>query len=158
MRQFSSHRFSMMMMCLGLSTGLIVALFWMLGGARLPTVQAGPPIGGLEMTLAACEARLSDGTNDGLIYPSIQSAVNAATPLSDLIKVAGDCVGAELQGGEYQIAYISKSLTIRGGYTSTNWTASDPAVNTTTLDAQWSGRGLIHYEREIGFDGWHWSC
>jgi fibronectin-binding autotransporter adhesin len=36
--------------------------------------------------------------------------------------------------------YISKTLTIQGGYTTTNWTPSDPDANLTTLNAQGQGR------------------
>jgi PKD repeat protein len=39
-----------------------------------------------------------------------------------------------------QVVYISKTVTIRGGYTTTNWTTSDPVANPTTLDAQEQGR------------------
>jgi parallel beta-helix repeat protein len=40
------------------------------------------------------------------------------------------------------VVYISKTVTIQGGYTTTNWTTPDPARNPTTLDAQKLGRGL----------------
>jgi len=39
-----------------------------------------------------------------------------------------------------QVVYISKTLTIQGGYTTTNWTTPSPDVNPTTLDAQRQGR------------------
>jgi hypothetical protein len=37
---------------------------------------------------------------------------------------------------------ITKSVTIRGGYTTGDWTTPDPDANTTTLDAQGQGRVL----------------
>jgi hypothetical protein len=42
-----------------------------------------------------------------------------------------------------QSVYISKTVTIRGGYTTTNWTTSNPTANATTLDAL--GRGRVVY-------------
>jgi len=41
------------------------------------------------------------------------------------------------------VVYISKTITIRGGYTTTNWTTPDPEANPTTLNAQ--GRGRVLY-------------
>jgi hypothetical protein len=40
------------------------------------------------------------------------------------------------------VVYLDKSVTISGGYTTTNWTTSDPVANPTTLDAQGGGRVL----------------
>lgn len=42
-----------------------------------------------------------------------------------------------------QVAYVSRTVTLRGGYTTTNWTTPDPAANPTTLDAGGGGRGLV---------------
>jgi fibronectin-binding autotransporter adhesin len=38
------------------------------------------------------------------------------------------------------VVYLDKSLTIHGGYTTTNWIMPDPAAHPTTLDAQGQGR------------------
>ena len=75
-------------------------------------------------------------------YNSVQSAVDKAGD-GDVIKVAaGTYTGINNKGGHAQVVYIDKSVTIRGGYTTTNWTISDPAANPTTLDAQGGGRVL----------------
>ncbi len=75
-------------------------------------------------------------------YSSVQSAVDAAND-GDTIKVAtGTYTGINNKGGHPQVVYIDKSVTIRGGYTTFNWTTSDPAANPTTLDAQGNGRVL----------------
>ncbi len=42
-----------------------------------------------------------------------------------------------------QVAYISKTIAIRGGYTLTNWSASNPISFPATLDAQGRGRVLF---------------
>jgi hypothetical protein len=41
-----------------------------------------------------------------------------------------------------QVVYISKTVTLCGGYTVADWTTSDPEAHPTTLDAQGQGRGL----------------
>lgn len=41
-----------------------------------------------------------------------------------------------------QTVYLDKTLILRGGYTTTDWTVSDPQANPTILDAQGQGRVL----------------
>jgi parallel beta-helix repeat protein len=85
---------------------------------------------------SSCTVHIND---DPTTYPTIQSAVNAAQP-GDLVKVAGYCTDIGHSSGLAQVLYLDKTLTIRGGYTTTNWTAPDPAANPTTLDAQGQSR------------------
>jgi fibronectin-binding autotransporter adhesin len=85
---------------------------------------------------SSCTAHIND---DPTTYPTVQSAVNAAQP-GDLVKVAGYCTDIGHSSGLAQVLYLDKTLTIRGGYTTTNWTAPDPAAHPTTLDAQGQGR------------------
>ncbi len=84
-----------------------------------------------------CYAQL--GNQPGVTYNSVQAAIDAATP-GDVVKVAGYCTGVHSRTGITQTVYISKNLTLRGGYTFTNWIVSNPLVNPTTLDAQRQGR------------------
>jgi hypothetical protein len=42
-----------------------------------------------------------------------------------------------------QVAYISKTVSIQGGYTPENWTAADPDAHPTTLDGRDQGRVLF---------------
>ena len=42
-----------------------------------------------------------------------------------------------------QVVYISRPVTVRGGYTTTNWTVPDPWTQPTTLDAGGLGRPLV---------------
>jgi len=75
-------------------------------------------------------------------YSSIQSAVDAAGE-GDVIKVAeGIYTGINHRFGHSQVVYLDKSITIQGGYTTTNWTTPDPVANPTTLDAEGEGRVL----------------
>ncbi|MEM7033240.1 MAG: choice-of-anchor Q domain-containing protein [Chloroflexota bacterium] len=72
---------------------------------------------------------------------ALRDAVNAATG-GDMIKVAGHCagVGGDSNDDHEQVVTIDKDLTVRGGYTTTNWLASDSSLNPTHLDALGQGR------------------
>jgi parallel beta-helix repeat protein len=83
-----------------------------------------------------CSARIDGETTD---HPAVQDAVDAASA-GDTVKVAGTCVGVETRAGVTQTVYVDKSITLRGGYTTTNWTTSDPQAHPTTLNAQGQGR------------------
>ncbi|HXV99875.1 MAG TPA: hypothetical protein VEC93_15770, partial [Anaerolineae bacterium] len=70
----------------------------------------------------------------------VQAAVDAAAP-GDVIKVAaGTYAGVTFRASVTQTVYISKSVTIRGGYTAAFAEPPDPQANPTTLDAQGQGR------------------
>ncbi len=70
---------------------------------------------------------------------AIQEAINAAVS-GDMLHIAGTCTGVVNTNSTNQTAYISKTLTLIGGYSST-W-VYDPDTYTTTLDADDSGRVL----------------
>jgi uncharacterized repeat protein (TIGR01451 family) len=86
-----------------------------------------------------CHARLNDDPHE---WDSVQAAVDASTQPTDVVKVAGYCTEIGQRDGLRQMAYISKTLTLQGGYATDEWTISDPDVNPTTLDAQAQGRGV----------------
>ena len=54
--------------------------------------------------------------------------MNTRLKAGQLVKVAGYCVGS---------ANITTSLTLRGGYTLTDWTTANGALNTTTSRLRW---------------------
>jgi pectin methylesterase-like acyl-CoA thioesterase len=59
-------------------------------------------------------------------FTNVQAAVDAAIA-GDVIKVAaGVYTGVNSYGGLSQVVYISRSVTIRGGYTTTNSFAGPP--------------------------------
>ncbi len=73
-------------------------------------------------------------------YTSIQAAVDAAGD-GDLILIAtGVYTGVSTREGVTQTLYLSKSLTLQGGYTTTDWTTPYPITQPTTLDARGQGR------------------
>jgi parallel beta-helix repeat protein len=71
---------------------------------------------------------------------ALQSAVDGASAGATL-KVAGTCAGVQTVSSQIQTVYLSKNLTIKGGYSSSNWLANpDPATSPTVLDANDGGR------------------
>ena len=111
-----------------LGVGLTMALLWLLSGpgTGLPAVRAAD--------LHVCPS--------GCAYSSIQAAVDAASG-GDVIKVAtGTYTGVSARAGVTQVVYISKSITIQGGYTTAFTEPPNPEANPTTLDAQEQGRVL----------------
>jgi uncharacterized repeat protein (TIGR01451 family) len=101
---------------------------------NMVTVSIVPPL------QASCFATL-DGVT---VYSStnasaVQQAVDIAN-VGDLVKVAGTCAGVQTRDGLMQTVYLSKTLTLRGGYTQTDWLNSYPITRPTKLDAQSGGR------------------
>jgi hypothetical protein len=108
--------------------GLFIAMLWLMNGPPATVIAA--PVSELHVCLGGCP------------YSSVQTAVDAASD-GDVIKVAaGTYTGVSAREGVTQVVYISKSVTIQGGYIPSNWTTPDPEANITTLDAQGQGRVL----------------
>jgi len=94
----------------------------------------------LNITSGNCYANLNGTVYNSSSPVALQLAVLNASP-GDTVKVAGTCAGVIVPFGTglTQTLYISKPLTIQGGYTATNWTTSS-STNITTIDAQNLGR------------------
>ena len=74
---------------------------------------------------------------------TVQHAAIQALPGDEIRVAAGTYTGTENYGGLSQLVLLSKTLTIRGGYTTTNWSTPDPETNLTTLDAEGDGRVMV---------------
>jgi hypothetical protein len=91
----------------------------------------GYDIGADEYTF--CWIRLNDSKQE---YGSIQSAVDATSHSGEnVIKVAGYCSEFDISILNKGTWYLSKTITIQGGYTLTNWTRPNPSRYLTTIDA-----------------------
>jgi hypothetical protein len=79
------------------------------------------------------------GTCGGTCYVAVQDAVDAAATDDEIRVATGTYSGVEARGSMSQVVYISKTVILRGGYSS-DLTVWDPDVYPTTLDAQGQGR------------------
>jgi hypothetical protein len=78
-------------------------------------------------------------------YATIQAAVDAADPGDEVKVAAGTYTDLHVRNSLTQVVYISQTVTIRGGYTSTNGFAGPPdlGTNPTALDAHGDGRVIV---------------
>ncbi|NJN92674.1 MAG: hypothetical protein HC875_00620 [Anaerolineales bacterium] len=80
---------------------------------------------------STCYARI---VQTGQVYTDVQTAVNNATA-GGTVQVAGRCVSSS---GQQQTLLLDKNLTVRGGYTVTDWL--NAGYGPTLLDANGQGR------------------
>ncbi|HOU14248.1 MAG TPA: right-handed parallel beta-helix repeat-containing protein [Anaerolineae bacterium] len=130
------HRLSKIQAAITL--GLSLLLFW-LPSERLQgsAGKLGTPVssGGVVLLVCLAGPPVCD-------YQTIQAAVDQVGN-NGLIKVAaGMYSGVNTYGGLSQVVYISKSLTIRGGYLPDFAEPPDPDAHPTTIDAAGKGRGV----------------
>ncbi|HHS97030.1 MAG TPA: hypothetical protein ENK08_03900, partial [Chloroflexi bacterium] len=106
-----------------LGAAALAGLMLLLGGAEPPIVRAQ---GGV--------LYVAPGGNCGSVspcYSTVQAAVDAASS-GDEIRIA--------QGTYNENVTIDKSLTLRGGYTTSDWDTSDPDAHPTVLNGGGAGR------------------
>ena len=125
-----------------LAVAIVIAglalMLWMVHGARASLV--------IDASYSPNADETCFATPDGgaTVFSStdasaVQDAVTAASP-GNTIQAAGYCAGVHEVVHEMQTVHIPQELTLRGGYTTTNWSTSFPVTQPTTLDAQGLGR------------------
>ena len=81
-------------------------------------------------------------------YATVQQAVDAANPFDSIKVASGNYTDISIRprddytttGVVTQVVYLTKTLTIQGGFNQNNWSTPDPVVNISKLDAQGEGR------------------
>ncbi|HFD40704.1 MAG TPA: DUF11 domain-containing protein, partial [Anaerolineae bacterium] len=140
---------------LALTLGLLVlvGMLILLGalGYALPTARAQSTI----RYVAPTGNDTGDCTNAGSPCRTVQYAVDQANDGDEIRVAEGVYTGVQdrpvptgypsppASGLIAQVVYISKTVTVRGGYTTADWNTSDPEANPTTLDAEGLGRGMV---------------
>jgi parallel beta-helix repeat protein len=134
-----------------LALGLTLGVVWLLDVSATPSVAA-PASSAAELSNGGLTRYVAiTGTDSGTCSTpvsaclTIQYAVDQAGAGDEILVAAGVYTGVQARSGVTQAVYISKSVTVRGGYTTMDGFASppDPGANPTTLDAQGQGR-VIH--------------
>jgi len=162
----SNRRFAALSFTVALALAGVVALLWLpalpvpsgvegskvegLGGSRVALAQAGTGIIRVATTG-------SDTPGCGGVTPcqTVQYAVDQAQAGEEVRVASGLYTGVQgrpapseylnppASGVITQVVYISKTVTIRGGYTTAFTDPPDPETNPTTLDAWGEGRVLF---------------
>jgi parallel beta-helix repeat protein len=84
------------------------------------------------------------GPCEGTCYASVQTAVNDADPADEILVAAG----VYTRNVASWVVVINESIAVRGGYTTTNWTASYPVTQVTTLDGE-GQVGVVYISGDI---------
>jgi len=74
---------------------------------------------------------------------TVQYGVDQALPGEEIRVATGVYTGVQARAGITQVVYLDKTVTVRGGYTTTNWSTPYPITQPTTLDAEGLGRVLV---------------
>ena len=113
-----------------LGMGLVVVLLVVLGAAAARPV----PVRAQGSVITVCREWECH-------YDNIQAAVDAAFAGDEIRVAGGTYTGVHSFSGVTQVVYVSKTLTIRGGY-SPDLSVWDPDTYSTTVDAEMMGRGF----------------
>ena len=118
-------------------TGVMV-LLWLSGEASVTLAQAGTGV----ICVATTGSDAPGCGSQASPCRTVQYAVNQAGAGDEVRVAAGTYTGVQTRGGARQLVYISKTITIRGGYDDTFQDAF-PLTQPTVLDAEGEGR-VIH--------------
>jgi hypothetical protein len=115
-----------------------------------PTITPTSPVTGIRYVAPTGNDTDNACTNSSVPCRTIQHGVDQAQPGEEIRVAAGTYSGTQTvtitqSGYPYtytQVAIITKSLTLRGGYSTADWATSNPTTNPTIIDAQQQGRGI----------------
>ncbi len=110
----------------------LVVLLVALGGGGVP-VRADP---GVLYVSSTCSGAPSP------CYTTIQEAVDAASSGDEIHIAQGTYTGVRQRAGITQVVYITKDLTLLGGWNG-DFTVRDPSAYPAIVDAQGLGRGIV---------------
>jgi hypothetical protein len=124
------------------SATVILTLLWLLN-APSPPVTAGAVTTTSTRYVSTTGTDSDDCTDSTSPCRTVQYAVDQATEGS-IIKVAsGVYTDIHQRANITQVVYISRSVTIRGGYSTSNWTMPGPDAHLTILNPQGQGRVIV---------------
>jgi hypothetical protein len=79
-------------------------------------------------------------TNSAAPCATVQYTVDVAEADAEIRIAAGSYTGVSTRAGLTQMVYLSKTVKLLGGYTTSNWNTAYPLTQTSTLNAQGQGR------------------
>jgi hypothetical protein len=132
-------KLTILVAAVGLSLMLLALNLVWLSWQAAPPVHADPGI----RYVATTGTDSGDCTDSANPCGTVQYAVDQAQADDEIRVAAGVYTGVQVRTGMTQVVYITKTVTIGGGYTTTNWTTPDPDANPTTLDAEGLGRVMV---------------
>ena len=142
-----------LLLTLALALGLIAVMVSLVEGPSVQKAQAMPgdpsqsvqnDIGGGVIRVATSGVNTTGcGTVAMPPCATVQYAVDQALPSDEIRVAAGTYTDMHDREGLTQTVYLTKSLTIRGGYTTEDWSTPDPEANPTILDAEGKGRVMV---------------
>jgi parallel beta-helix repeat protein len=130
-------------LALALGLTLIIVCLLSIGAFRSPdlALAQGPTVRYVAPAPTGDDSG-NDCTDSNAPCATVQHAVDEADPGDEIHVASGVYTDVQARSGITQVVYINKTVTVRGGYTTANWAASDPEANPTTLDAGEQGRVL----------------
>ncbi len=123
-----------------LSLGLWLALFTVLSTAQAAASIRYVATTGNDLFSAPPFFVINFCTDSAKPCATAQWAIDQSTAGDEIRVATGVYTGVQTRASVTQVVYISKTVTVRGGYTTTDWITSDPLARPTTLDAQSQGR------------------
>jgi parallel beta-helix repeat protein len=136
------HR--ILLLAFALDLGLILTLLWLFNGGPSLIRADSPHHVALDCTgvPAPCDTSLQDAVDAAIPGDVILVASGVYSDMHSF-PVPSGYLNPPASGLIAQVVYISKTLTIRGGYTPAFTDPPDPEANPTTLDARGQGRAIV---------------